>query len=311
MFEIKMDGLKKYIATCVVFFISSFAFSQSQAPVDFIPSFKNNERIIYQLVETKFKQNQNGHYLYLMYDTSYMVFNVNETNDSQTIIHFNFADAIINNTIFNLEDTKKEYLRTETYRLVFSPKGEFVELENWELFAGILIDNLKTKYKNNLIDSNTLKYYYIYYHSQENVENAVIARVLDLVDILGESYRMETNYSLAREMVNPFGGANLLKSCTFKPSKVNEYPNSVFFSGKLVSNAEDNDKMQEDYYALMNQSKPDDDSEINIPFVYMEDTYNYQWGEISKRIISYNTTHTVYFGKDKQGLDRVYSLYPY
>ncbi|MEZ4805122.1 MAG: hypothetical protein R2852_06480 [Bacteroidia bacterium] len=85
--------------------------------------------------------------------------------------------------------------------------------------------------------------------------------------------------------------------------KSKEYPNSVFFSGKLVSNAEDNDKMQEDYYALMNQTKPDDDSEIKLPFVYMEDTYNYQWGEISKRIISYNTTHTVYFGKDKQGLD--------
>ncbi|MEZ4805123.1 MAG: hypothetical protein R2852_06485 [Bacteroidia bacterium] len=95
------------------------------------------------MVETKFKQNLNGHYLYLMYDTSYMVFNVKEINDSQTIIHFNFADAIINNTIFNLEDTKKEYLRTETYRLVFSPKGESSLIGKLGIVRCILIENLK------------------------------------------------------------------------------------------------------------------------------------------------------------------------
>ena len=151
----------------------------------------------------------------------------------------------------------------------------------------------------------------MYYHNQENVENAVLPRVHELFDILGETYNLETNYSLAREMVNPFGGNNLQKSCLFRPRKDSKYPNSVFFSGKLKSNSDDNDCLQEDYYAFQNLKKPDADSEETPPYIYMEDTYTYQWGQINKLFLSLTTTHTVYFGSDKQGLDRVYSFYAF
>ncbi len=307
MFEVQMDGLRQSLLGACLFAYSSIS-AQENSPVDFIPNFKKGERLVYQIVETKFKQNPNGHYLFLMYDTSYLVFNVTEKNDSQTLIDFNYADAMIDGKVYN---ENNNYLRTETYKLVLSPKGEFIELSNWEFFASVLIQNTKILYANRGIDSNTLKYYYLFYHSQENVEKTVLPRVLELFDILGETYHLETNYSLAREMVNPFQGNNLLKSCSFKPFKTAAYPNSVFFEGKIKTNSDDNECLQEDYYAYINQKKPDSDSEVVPPYIYMEDTYTYQWGLISKRILSFTFTHTVYLGSDKQGLDRVFNFYSY
>ncbi len=307
-FEVKMDGLRQSILSAV-FFVYSTVSAQEQAKVDFIPNFKTGDRLVYQLVETSFRQNPNGHYLYLMYDTSYMVFNVKEKNDSQTLIDFNYADAIINDK-FYVEETKyPNYLKTETYKLVLDSKGEFLELSNWETFASIVLQNIKMSYMQKKLDSNSLKYYYLYYHNQENVEKAVLPRVLELFDLFGKSCELGSTYSFAREIVNPFNGTGLLKSCAFKPSKSPKYPNSIFFSGSVKTNAEDNDCLQEDYYAKINEKKPDVDSDIAAPYIYIVDSYNYQWGVINKRILSYTTTHTVYLGEDKQGLDRIYSLY--
>jgi hypothetical protein len=311
MFEVKMDCLRQSILSAGLFAYTSLL-AQEQTHIDFSPSFRTGERLVYQLVETKFKQNMSGHYLYLMYDTSYMVFNVKEKNDSQTLIDFNYADAIIDGKIWNEEETQfPNYLRTETYNLVLDSKGEFLELTNWERFASIVIQNIKLSYLTNNLDSNTLKYYYLYYHSQENVERAVIPRVMELFDLFGKSCQLESTYNIAREMINPFGGANLLKSCAFRPYKEPRYPNSVFFSGSIKTNYEDNDCLQDDYYAKINEKKPDISSNIVAPYIYMSDTYAYQWGSISKRILSYSTTHTVYLGDDKQGLDRVFTFFAY
>jgi hypothetical protein len=312
MFELKMDTLKQGILSTCLFAYSSL-FSQEQTQVDFIPSFKKGDKMVYQLVETKFKQNPSGHFLYLMFDTSYMVFNVTDKNDSQTLVDFNYADAIVNGQIYNETPSNglPNPLRTETYKLVLDKTGKFIEVANWEFFGSILIQNLKFQYKSSMLDSNTLKYYYLYYHNQENVENAVIPRVLDLIDIFGKSYILENNYSLAREIVNPFKGRNLLKSCTFKPFKDPAYPNSVFFKGQVKTNDIDNECLQEDYYAFIDEKKPDDESEIVPPYIYMQDSYSYQWGTISKRIITYTTTHTVWLGEDKQGLDRMYTFYAF
>lgn len=312
MFELKMDFLKKGILLlCMPFAVNTFA--QEQNTIDFIPGLKKGERMVYQLAETKFRQNSNGHYLYLMYDTTYLMFSVSDKNDSQILVDFNYADAIINGAVYNEPPPNNlpNYLRTETYKLVLDHNGEFIELSNWEFFSTALIQNLKLSYKANLIDSNTLKYYYVYYQNQDNVEKAVLPRVLELIDIYGKSYQLENNYSLAREIVNPFKGKNLLKSCIFKPYKDPQYPNSVFFGGKVKTNDIDNECLQEDYYAFVNERKPDENSDFVPPYIYIIDSYNYQWGLISKRIITYTTTHTVWMGDDKQGLDRVYTFYAF
>lgn len=300
-----MDGLRhSIIGICFIAYSSVFA--QDNDPVDFIPSFKKGDRLVYQIAERQFKQNGNGHFLYLMYDTSYMVFNVTEKNDTQTLIDCNFADAIIDGKYYNESINP---IRTETYKLVLDQNGEFIELNNWEFFASVLIQNTKILYANKGIDSNTLKYYYLYYHNQENVEKTVLPRIFDLFSILGKTYQLETNYSLAREMVNPFRGKNLLKSCTFKPYKEAAYTNSIFFAGKVKTTSEDNDCLQEDYYAFLNEKKPDADSDIVPPYIHMEDTYYYQWGVLTKRILYYAFTHYVYLGEgDKQGIDRTIRL---
>jgi hypothetical protein len=305
-----MDCIRQSILSAGLFAYSTLL-AQEQTAIDFSPAFKSGDRLVYQLVETKFKQNNNGHYLYLMYDTSYMVFNVKEKNDSQTLIDFNYADAIVNDRLYNEETKYPNYLRTETYNLVLDNKGEFLELSNWEKFASIVIDNIKLSYLSKNLDSNALKYYYLYYHNQENVEKSVIPRVLELFDLFGKSCQLESTYSFARELVNPFGGKNLLKSCPFRMFKDPKYPNSTFFSGSVKTNSEDNDCLQEDYYAFLNEKKPDMNSNIVAPYIYMVDSYTYQWGNISKRIMSYTTTHTVYLGDDKQGLDRMFTFYAY
>jgi hypothetical protein len=307
-FEVKMDCLKQSILSAGLFAYSTLM-AQEQTLVDFTPSFKTGDRLVYQMVETNFRQNPNGHYLWLMYDTSYMVFNVKEKNDSQTLVDFNYADAIIDGKLYNEESKFPNYLRTETYNLVLDSKGEFLELSNWDKFASIVIQNMKVLYQQKKLDSNSLKYYYLYYHNQENVEKAVLSRVLELFDLFGKTCELENTYSFAREIVNPFNGAPLQKSCAFKPSKNVKYPNSIFFSGSVKTTSEDNDCLQEDYYSKINEKRPDMESEITAPYIYIVDSYAYQWGLINKRILSYTTAHTVYLGEDKQGLDRVFTLH--
>lgn len=312
MFEFDMNTLRNGLVSSCMFAYTSI-WAQDYAPIDFVPQFKKGERMVYQLVETKFRQNPNGHYVELMYDTSYMMFNVTEKNDSQTMVDFRYADAIINEQPY-VEPLPKNIpnkLKTETYKLVLDNKGEFIELSNWESFRTILVDNLKLSYLTRHLDSNSLKYYYMFYQQQDNVEKTVIPRVLELFDIFGKTYQLENTYSLAREIVNPFGGQNLLKSCPFRPFLDSRFPNSVFFAGQIKTNSVDNECLQEDYYAWLNEKRPDANSEIVPPYILVQDTYNYQWGLLSKRIISYSTTHTVWLGQDKQGLDRVYRFYAY
>ena len=310
-----MHCLRQSIFSASLFVYSSLVAQEQMPVIDFTPSFKSGDRLIYQLVETQFRQNANGHYLYLMYDTSYMVFNVKERNDSQTLVDYNYTHDLkfkSDGKVLYEQTANPDYLHTETYNLVLNGKGEFLELSNWELFSTILIENIKVLYKKNQLDSNTLKYYYLYYQNQENVEKTVIPKVLELFDLFGKSYQLENSYSLAREMVNPFRGQNLLKSCIFKPYKDMQYPNSVFFGGQVKTTGEDNECLQDDYYAFLDKSKPDANSDLQAPYIYMYDTYNYQWGMLSRRVISYTTTHTVYIGDlTKEGLDRVYRLYAF
>jgi|GEM_PF-1442008 hypothetical protein len=308
MFEYKMKQALQVIL-CVIGMMGPSLYAQDQSPIDFVPRYKKGDKMVYQLVETKFRQNFNGFFYYIQYDTSYLVFNVTEKNDSQVLMDFNYADAIINGKVYNEPTAQPNFLRSETYKLVFTEKGEFVELSNWEMFASVLIQNIKQSYRNQTMDSNALKYYYLYYHDQEKVEFAVIPRVLELFNIAGDTYNLETSYSLAREIVNPFGGNNLQKSCLFKPYKDAKFPNSVFFAGKIKTNSDDNECLQDDYYAFLNEKKPDADSDIVPPYIYMEDTYTYQWGLVNHLFMNLTTTHTVYFGSDKQGLDRVFRFY--
>lgn len=309
MFELKMNGLKQsLIGTCI--FAYSSLFSQGEAYFDFTPKWKKGEKFVYQLAETKYKQNPYGQFLYIQYDTSYIIFNVTDKNDSNTLVDLNYAKGYYNGIPTKDVMNAPDLLQTETYQLVFDKNGEFIELSNWEDFAKILINNLKVEYKNNLLDSNTLKYYYVYYHSQENVEKTVLPRVLDLTDLFGKTYTLETDYSIAKEIINPFGGQNLLKSGSYRAFRDSKIKNSVFFSGQIKTNYEDNETLQEDYYAFINSARPENFDE-GAPYIYITDAYQYQFGSINYHIIQYNTTHTVYLGNDKQGLDRSYRLVSY
>lgn len=306
-FEVQMKAIRQSILGTCVFAYSALS-AQSDNYFDFKTNWKKGDKFVYQLAETKFQQNPNGQYLYLQYDTTYMLFNVADKNDTNIIINLNYADAYYNGIPSNDVMTAQSILQTGTYQLVFGANGEFIELQNWELFAQVLINNIKISYVNKEIDSNTLKYYYVYYHNQENVEKAVIPRVIELMDIYGESYIMGTNYYLAREVINPFGGENLLKSGGFKVVTNDEIKNSVFFTGKIVTDNDDNNALQEDYYNFINEKKPEVFTEAS-PYIYIVDTYKYQYGKINNRILQYTTTHTVFLGNEnKQGLDRTFTL---
>ncbi len=306
MFEMKMTGLRQsLLGTCI--FAYSALWGQNENYFDFTPKWKKGDKFVYQLAETKFKQNPYGQYLYIQYDTSYMIFNVADKNDSNIVLNMNYADGYYNGIPTNDVMNAPDLLQTESYQLVFDTKGEFIELANWENFARILINNIKTEYMSKMIDSNTLKYYYIHYHSQENVEKTVLPRVLELVDLFGKSYSTDLSYNIAKEIINPFGGANLMKSGTFKLFKDSRAKNSLFFKGQIKTNYEDNEALQEDYYTFINSTRPENFVEA-APYIYIQDTYEYQFGNINKFIIQYNTTHTVYLGNDKQGLDRTFKL---
>ncbi len=301
-----MNNLRNsLVGTCL--FAYSSLMSQGESYFDFTPKWKKGDKFVYQLAETKYKQNPYGQFLYIQYDTSYMIFNVTDKNDSNTLVNLNYAKGYYNGIPTKDVMNAPDLLQTETYQLVFDSKGEFIELSNWENFAKILINNLKIEYKNNLLDSNTLKYYYIYYHSQENVEKTVLPRVLELTDLFGKTYTAETDFTIAKEIVNPFGGQNLMKSGTFRAFKDPKSKNSVFFKGQIKTNYEDNETLQEDYYAFINSVRPENFDE-GAPYIYILDAYEYQFGNINKLIVQYNTTHTVYLGNDKQGLDRSYHL---
>src|SRR5690606_16531750 len=162
--------------------------------------------------------------------------------DSQILMDMNYAHAIINGEIYNdINPQLPNLLQTETYQLVLSKKGEFIELANWDYFKKVLIVNLTQNYESKLIDSNVLKGYYLYYQYQENVEATVIPRVLELFEVFGKSCIIDNAIPLAREMVNPFGGANLQKSISFIAQKESKFPNSVFFSGTVKTTDDDNE----------------------------------------------------------------------
>ncbi len=290
------------------------ALAQQPEKFDFTPNWAKNDVFTYQLTETKFTQNPQGVYLYLEKDTTYLTYNIKDKTDSGYIVHLNYYDKFNMGNGAVLEENKIDPLKMETYQLYFSPNGEFIELINWEKFAQYLINNISISYTNGEIDSNTLKYYYLYYHSQENVEKAVIPRIIEMNDINGETYQSSTKYNLAREIINPFGGENILKSGSFVISKNKDAPNSVFFYGKITTNSDDLDGLQEDYYNFINEKRPDTYTE-NAPYIYIVDTYQYQFGTINHRMIKYSTTHTVYLSTtdntDKQGIDREYELIYY
>ncbi len=306
MFELKMNTIgQSLLGTCL--FAYSALFSQNENCYDFSPKWKKGDKFVYQLAETKFKQNPYGQYLYIQYDTSYMIFNVIDRTDTGIVINMNYSDGYYNGIPTNDVMNAPDLLQTETYQLVFDSKGEFIELANWETFARILINNIKVEYSNNQIDSNSLKYFYLYYHSQENVEKTVLPRALELFDLYGKTYSIETSNNIAKEVVNPFGGQNLMKSGTFKLFKEPKVKNSIFFKGQIKTSYEDNETLQEDYYTFINADRPENYIEA-APYIYIQDTYEYQFGLINKYIIQYYTTHTVYLGNDKQGLDRTFKL---
>src|SRR5690606_15874927 len=133
MFDIDIRFMKKYLVM-LSFLVSLPAISHEvEDRVYFNPEFKQGDKMIYRLVESRFKQNMQGHYLELMYDTSFLVFKVREKNDSQILMDMNYAHAIINGEIYNdINPQLPNLLQTETYQLVLSKKGEFIELANWD-----------------------------------------------------------------------------------------------------------------------------------------------------------------------------------
>jgi hypothetical protein len=159
------------------------------------------------------------------------------------------------------------------------------------------------------LDSNTLKYYYINYHNQEIVEETVIPRVIEFLEFFGQSYSTDKTYSIAKEIVNPFGGEPIQKSVPFRLTQKPTFKNSMFFTGAVNTNFEDNETLQEDYYYYLNRKSPNASERTILPYIYIADTYQMQWGIVSKRILNFITTHTVYLDNDKQGLDRSMTFY--
>ncbi|MBC7425244.1 MAG: hypothetical protein H7321_01810 [Bacteroidia bacterium] len=292
-------------SACV--FVHTAAFSQKIEPtISFYPSFKAGETVVYQLAEKRFQQNPQGHFISLQEDTSYYVFKVTEVKDSFTLVDFNYAESYADNQIVKNEFTTHNPLKTETYKLLLDSKGNLIELTNWERFRTILTFNLIQSYKAHEIDSMTLKYYYLYYENQQNVEDAVIKPVSDFLYILGKEYVPNQDYTIAKEIVNPFGGENLQKSCKLNVTQLENLKNSVFISGMLVTDYDDNIAMQEDYYLFRNSERePSEES----PYIYIRDDFEYQYNTAQKRIMSYKTTHNVYLNNNKQGLEKSWNLF--
>jgi hypothetical protein len=275
----------------------------------FIPSFKKNEKLVYQEIETKFRQNNNGYYTFLMYDTTYMIFNVVDVNDSMTIIEYNHADYFKDGKPSIDESNQKDLFKTETYRIALNNKGEFIELINWEFFAALLIDNLKIDFLEKKIDSNTLKMYYVQYHNQAVVEEVVIPSIIELFKYHGQTVTESISQNMAKEILNPFGGDPIEKSCSFKLYKNNNFKNSVFLKGTVFTNADENEKLQEDYFNFLKQKPNITEEYITPPDIYIIDTYELQWGLINKRTMYYTSSHTIFINNDKQGLDRIIRFY--
>ncbi|MDP2176646.1 MAG: hypothetical protein Q8K70_12120 [Bacteroidota bacterium] len=303
-----MNTSRKTILNVILLFISNILSGQDNTDkqtIDFFPSFKKNEVLAYQFVETRFRQNLNGHYSFLMYDTTYMLFKVKDINDSNTVLEFKYADYYKNGQGLYDEINQHDLFKTQPYLISLDPKGEFIELINWEFFAALMIDNLKVDYAQKKIDSNTLKYFYIQYHNQEIVEKAVIPKVIEMLAFFGKTYTEGVSYNVAKEVVNPFGGSPIEKSCSFVLNKLPGFKNSMVFKGKVFTNTDDNDKLQEDFYHYINDKNKSTMIDANTvgPEIYIMDTYEMQWGIINKRLMTYTTSHTVFINKEKQGLD--------
>jgi hypothetical protein len=214
------------LIVCFLFFSSKMINAQTHV---IEPVFNKNENLVYQFIETRFNQNANGYFSFLMYDTTYMIFKVKEVNDSMTYLDFNHADYFKDGKPFIDESNQKDLFKTETYKIALNKKGEFVELLNWEFFAALLIDNLKIDFLQNKIDSNTLKLYYIQYHNQAVVEEVVIPRLIELFSYFGKTYTEGKSQSVNKSIINPFGGEAIEKTCNFSIYKNSNFKNSVFF----------------------------------------------------------------------------------
>ena len=297
------------ISSFLFFFYVLSSFSQDSLRTNFEMSFKKNDRYVYRNAEMKFRQNMRGVYSDILYDTSFFLLHVRDLNDSLNFIDFNYADYFKNNKLETDPINENDILKTETYQMSFSKEGRFIELLNWESFASVLIQNLKREYLAKQIDSNTLKQYYLMYHKQAYVEYVLLPRVLEVFDFVGYEFSNTEKYFSQKYIKNPFGGKDLEKDCFFEISKNNSHKNSVVVKGKVSSNFEDNPILQRDYFIFKNGFEPTAAIFETLPYIYILDTYEYQWGTLNKQILRYLSSHTIYSGDEKQGLDREILLY--
>lgn len=297
------------LITFLFFFSIAKSFSQDNLRTNFEMSFKKNDRFVYRQAEMKFKQNMQGVYSDILYDTTFFLLHVRDLNDSLYFIDFNLADYYKNDKLETDPINENDILKIETYQLSFSKEGRFVELLNWESFASVLIQNLKREYFAKQIDSNTLKQYYLMYHKQEYVEYLLLPRVIELFEFVGYEFSNTDKYYTQKYIKNPFGGKDLVKDCYFEIAKDNTYRNSVFVKGKVSSNFEDNPVLQREYFLFKNGFEPTAAMLETMPYIYILDTFEYQWGIINKQIIRFVSSHTIYSGDEKQGLDREVLLY--
>lgn len=278
--------------------------AQSNFSVDFSTKLKKNDRLVYRVAETKFRQNMQGVYSFLLYDTTFMLFHVRDENDSMLFIDLNYADYFKNNAIETDEINKNDLLKTETYQMAFTKKGQFIELINWESFASLLIQNLKNDYLTQKIDSLTLKYYFLEYHKQRYVENLLIPRAIELFEFNGEILNNVDTFKITKILKNPFGGNDLLKTNDIKFYTDSKFKNSIFSKLKITSNSVDNVQLQKDQFIFEYKVVPTAELLKDRPFVYIVDTYEYQLGLVNNIVMTYESSHVVYSGEEKQGIYR-------
>lgn len=278
--------------------------AQSNFSVDFSTKLKKNDRLVYRVAETKFRQNMQGAYSFLLYDTTFMLFHVRDENDSMLFIDLNYADYFKNNAIETDEINKNDLLKTETYQMAFTKKGKFIELINWESFASLLIQNLKNDYLTQKIDSLTLKYYFLEYHKQRYIENLLIPRAIELFEFNGVILNNVDTFKITKILKNPFGGNDLLKTNDIKFYTDSKFKNSIFSKLKITSNSVDNVQLQKDQFMFEFNVVPTAELLKDRPFVYIVDTYEYQLGLVNNIVMTYESSHVVYSGEEKQGIYR-------
>ncbi len=294
----------KYISFLVCIGLTKYSFAQ-ETLYNFNINLKKGDKFVYEYVETKYKKNNNGHFLYVQYDTTYFVFDVAlKTDSGSTVLNFKHYDYYNNGNAEFDDVNKNNLLRTENYQILLDKNGAFVQLLNWEDFAKILIQNLKISYSKREIDSNNLKYYYLYYHKELNVEKTVLSKLFELFKLYGESYKLGTSYNLSKEILNPFAGYDIVKPGKFEVSLTNSIKNSVFFKGSVKTDVNDLEKLKSDYYNyFINQNLI-----TEVPNIYIIDQYEYQYGLINQIILKFVQVHDIYIDNETQGVEKKFAL---